>query len=215
MKQKFLVLNLLIIIITTISLAGCAKKKEIMPKKEIFNSKKAVLIIAYQGFKDKEYTDTRKALEDANIKVKVASSQNGQAEAKDGLRVLVDMKLDDINVDNFDAVIFIGGPGAEEYVNNKLAHQIAQDAINKNKILGAICIAPEILAKANVLKGKNATVWSMSPWIPSFGKNPIDVLKEEGANYLDKPVVVDENIVTANGPQSASQFGEKIADLLK
>ena len=82
--------------------------------------------------------------------------------------------------------------------------------MEKQKILAAICIAPAILAKAGVLEGKNATVWSSV-----LDKGPIKILEENGANYVEKDVVVDGNIITANGPQAASEFGRKIVEILK
>jgi protease I len=58
------------------------------------------------------------------------------------------------------------------------------------------------LAKAGVLKGKKATVWS-SP----MDKSPIKILTQNGAIFENLDVVVDGNIITANGPQAAEEFG--------
>jgi len=59
-----------------------------------------------------------------------------------------------INIDNYDAVVFVGGGGATEYFNDSIAHKIVKESIAKGKVLAAICIAPNILANAGVLKGK-------------------------------------------------------------
>jgi len=186
-------------------------KNKLIEKKmggEKVTFKKVILIIAFRGFQDIEYSNTRAELEKMNIEVKVASSSLGEAIGKFGKRVKVDKLIDEVNLDNYEAVVFIGGPGAVDYIENKKAHQLAQQAVEKGKILGAICIAPEILAKAGVLKGKKATVWS------SFiDRQPIEVLKKEGAIYIDKPVVVDGKIITANGPSAAKKFGKTIAEL--
>ncbi|PIR71487.1 MAG: hypothetical protein COU43_02395, partial [Candidatus Nealsonbacteria bacterium CG10_big_fil_rev_8_21_14_0_10_37_25] len=78
------------------------------------------------------------------------------------------------------------------------------------KVLASICISPVILAKAGVLKGKKATVWS-SP----MDKVPVRILEENEAIYQDKSVVADGKIVTANGPAAAEKFAKAIITALK
>jgi protease I len=65
------------------------------------------------------------------------------------------------------------------------------------------------LAKAGVLKGKKATVWSSS-----LDRGPVKILKENGVIYEDKDVVQDGKIITANGPGAAEEFGQKLAEAL-
>ncbi|MBL7141835.1 DJ-1/PfpI family protein [Patescibacteria group bacterium] len=209
--MKFRSINLLIIFLVAISLSGCLKtqeQEEIMPA-EFLPSKKAVLVIAYQGFQDFEYSETRRVLEKAGIEILIASSAKGSAQGKLGQSVTVDKTIDEVKVEDLDALVFIGGPGALAYVDDASAHQLARSAVAEGKVLAAICIAPEILAKAGVLKGKQATVWS-SP----VDQSPRKVLEEGGAEYLDQAVVVDEKIITGNGPSAASEFGQKIAEAL-
>ncbi len=74
--------------------------------------------------------------------------------------------------------------------------------------MGAICIAPTILAYAGVLEGKKATVWNQD------GKQA-EILTKNGAEFVDELVVVDGKIVTANGPPAAEAFGKKILEMLK
>ena len=92
-----------------------------------------------------------------------------------------------------------------EYWDNKTAHDIARNAINKNKILAAICIAPVTLANAGVLEGKKATVW----------KDVVDKLKAKGVNYTGSDVEIDGKIITGNGPDAAQKFGEALVAALK
>jgi len=67
-----------------------------------------------------------------------------------------------------------------------------------------------ILARAGVLENRKATVWTSA-----LDRRPIQQLKDGEATYENKPVVVDGNIITANGPQSAKEFGKTILKLLK
>jgi len=206
--MKIKIISLLILISIAALTSGCIKnKQEIMPQTEINN--KVLLIVAYQGFQDLEYGETRQALEEAGCAVTIASSQPGIARGKLGGEVEVELTLNEVRVDDFQAVVFIGGPGADEYMDNPLAHKIARQAVEKNKVLAAICIAPAILAQAGLLEGKKATVWS-SLQDQSF----IQQLKDGGAEYQKQDMVVDGKLVTANGPAAAADFGRAIAQLL-
>ncbi len=199
----------IILLLSILSLTGCRERQVMIPIKNLAH-KTAVLIIAFNGFQDREYEVTRGVLEEAGVKVIVASSALGRATGKSGSLVEVDSTLDEVAVESLDALVFIGGPGAKEYFNNKTAHFLVREAVERNKILAAICIAPEILAKAGVLTGKQATVWS------SFvDRSTVEALKRGGAIYLDQEVVVDGLIVTANGPAAAEKFGLAIVDLLR
>lgn len=176
----------------------------------IQKNKKAIFIIAFDGFRDEEYFKTQEVLFKNDIITKVASVKKGEAHGADGGVVNVDFTLEELKVDDYDAVVFIGGPGALEDLDNENSYRIAREAVEKNKLLAAICISPTILAKAGVLNGKRATVWASA-----LDRQPIKILEENGADYVDEKVVQDGRIITANGPAAAQQFGEKIVEALK
>lgn len=177
-------------------------------EKNVLN-KKIAIIIAFRDFRDKEYFIPKEILKKVNFEIKTVSTELGKAVGADGGEVEVDLRLEELKIDNFDVVLFIGGPGALGYLDNQVSYQIAKETISKNKILGAICIAPAILAKSGVLFGKRATVWSSV-----LDKKPIKILEENGAIYEDKPVVIDGNIITANGPSAAEEFAQAIVKKL-
>lgn len=164
--------------------------------------KKIALIIAFRDFRDEEYFFTKQDLEDEGAQITTVSSSAGSALGKMGGEVKVDILLKDLNVDDYDAILFIGGPGAYKYFDDPTCHQIAKETIEKNKVLGAICSAPAILAKAGVLEGKKATVWSSN-----LDKSLVKILQNGGAEYVsDLIVVADGKIVTANGPDASHDF---------
>ena len=201
--------GLIILLLMSIFLTSCNLQKKDEGKNMLIESNpnhKAVLVVAFHGFQDFEYQDTKKALENFNIKTITISSKIGEAVGKFGKSINIDKTFSDIDIEQFGAVIFIGGPGAAEYIEDDSAHQLAREAVEKNKVLGAICLAPAILARAGVLQNKKATVW--------FSKETIDILKNGQAEYIDRPVVVDGKIITANGPMAAKNFGQKIGKLL-
>ncbi len=168
-------------------------------------NKKIAIIIAFRDFQDKEYFGTKEALETAGVRTTTVSAKKEIAIGVYGGEIDVDLTLGGINVADYDAVVFIGGGGALKYLDNEVSYHLVQQAVSQNKVLAAICISPVILAKAGALKNKKATVWSSL-----LDKGPIKILKENGAEYLDEDVVIDGKIITANGPSSATKFGENI-----
>ncbi len=167
--------------------------------------KRAVMIIALQGFRDEEYAEPKEILEKAGIQITTASSKVGTAKGKFGTAAKVDIALKDIDVRNFNAVIFIGGPGCYDYFDDPLAQGIAKQAVEQRKILAAICAASSILANAGLLKGIRATSFS--------GEG--DNLKKKGAIYSGGGLEVDGKIITADGPAHAKQFGKAILKALE
>ncbi|HOJ15679.1 MAG: DJ-1/PfpI family protein [Caldisericia bacterium] len=167
--------------------------------------KSVLMIIASNNFRDEEYLHPREVLENEGAKITIASSTKKEATGMLGTKVVPDILIDEVNIDDYDAVIFVGGSGANEYWENEKAHEIAKKAYEKSKVIGAICIAPVTLARAGLLKGKKATVYT----------SEIENIKKEGAIYTGNSVEVDGKIVTGNGPTAAKEFGEKIAELLK
>ncbi|MCF6155540.1 MAG: DJ-1/PfpI family protein [Candidatus Brocadia sp.] len=166
--------------------------------------KKAVMIIASNNFRDEELLKPREVLEKNGVTVTVASSLLKEATGMLGAKVKPDILFTDIHVAEYDAVIFVGGSGADEYWDNPTAHKIATDASNAKKIVGAICIAPVTLARAGLLKDKNATTYSST----------VKDIKSAGANYTGADVERDGNIITASGPTAAQKFGETIVKAL-
>jgi len=173
-------------------------------KKEM-KKKRAALIIAFKDFRDEEYFIPKQVLRVGGSKITTVSSELGKAIGIYGGEVNVDLTLDKLKVDDFDAIIFVGGSGALKYTEDETCWKIAQESVQKDKVLGAICVGPVILARAGVLSGKKATVWS-SP----LDKSAVKILKEEGAIFEDNQIAQDGNIITANGPQAARKFGETI-----
>lgn len=168
--------------------------------------KRVLMIIAPENFRDEELFYPKEELERAGVGVTVASSRTGEAKGKLGARVKPDLKLDQVKAGDYDAVIFVGGSGSEVYFNDRQALSIAGEAFKKGKKICAICIASVILANAGVLKGKRATVWN---------GEYIEKIESKGATYTGKPVEVDGNVITANGPAAAREFGRTIAKAIK
>ena len=181
-----------------------------MTTEKILQGNKIVMIIAWRDFRDEEYFIPKSIFIRAGAKVFTASAEKGIAIGVEGGEANVDIAIDDLKISDFDAIVFIGGQGALKYLDNDKSYEVACQTIENNKVLGAICISPVILAKAGVLKNKKATVWS-----GPLDKGGVRILKEEGAIYQDESVVVDGKIITGNGPMAAKKFAEGLTEMLK
>ena len=193
-------------IITLTFLSGCNDELQ-NHKSNIGQGRTILMIIAPNNFRDEELFIPKREFEAHGFRVIVSSSQR-EAHSMCGKKVTVDLLLNDsLNlVDNISAVVFSGGSGVSVYYNNSIIRNLILKAYNENKTIGAICLAPIILSKAGILNGKKATVWDHS-----F----INTLKQGGAIYTDKGVVVDSNIVTSNSPRHAKEFADTIIGLLQ
>ncbi|EKD48611.1 MAG: ThiJ/PfpI [uncultured bacterium] len=169
---------------------------------------KILFVIAHNGYQPVEYAEPKKILHDAGFHVVTASDKPGSAKDKDGNITKVDLTLKDVNVNAYDGIFFIGGPGALECLDNEESYRIIKRAAEKHLPLGAICISTRILAKAGALTRHRATGWN--------GDNELEkIYAEYDVKYLPEPVVVEENIITAIGPTAAKTFGQEIISLLQ
>lgn len=175
----------------------------------IYLMKKIAIIIAFKDFRDEEYFQTKEILENNGFKTKTFSNEKGIAVGRFGGEVKIEETIDSLDINNFDAIIFVGGSGAIQFLDNETSYNLAREAHNANKLIAGICIAPVILAKAKILDNKKATVWSSS-----MDKSAIKTLKECNVIFIDKPVVTDNNIITASGPEAINEFSNEIVDKL-
>lgn len=164
---------------------------------------KILCVISSADYQDKEYGDSKLALEKAGHEV-ITCSTAEEAHGRFGGTETSDVLLKDVNIHDYDAVLFIGGPGSHAFFNDDIAHRVASDFQIAGKLVAAICAAPSILANAGLLQGRKATCF------PSQAEN----LKKNGATYTGEHVEIDGQFITGDGPESATAFGEKIASQL-
>jgi SagB-type dehydrogenase family enzyme len=167
--------------------------------------KRAALIVASQNYRDEELFETKMALDAAGIQSVIASTRIGVIRGTlVGGIAEANMLIGQLRADDYDAIIFIGGIGAVEYVANPIALNLAREAVRNRKILAAIGTAPTILANAGVLTGVRTTSLLSER----------NTLIAAGAFYTGTPVEEDRWIITGRDPGSAMQFGRNIADAL-
>ncbi len=168
--------------------------------------KNSVLIfLPAKDFNEEEYSIVRKLLLKYGKNIFVTSDDHYVCSGSKGMKVKSDTSFYNINTKNFSAMVLIGGKGSKTYWDNEKLHNITRNFNDAQKVIGAICSAPVILAKAGILQNKTATCYYED-------KNELINL---GINYQDRAVISDKNIVTTNSSQSAAQFTEAVLHLIK
>ena len=201
----FLILLGVVLILRKENSEKLSKKGGETKEMEMQSLGRVLMVVAPQNFRDEEYQKPRQVLEKAGFKIEVASKEVSEAEGMFGTKAKIDKDITQVNVDDYQGVVFVGGTGAAVYFEDQTALVLAKTAFEKGKVIGAICIAPSILANAGILQEKRVTAFSTEQ----------ANLSAKGAYYTGESVTVDGKIVTANGPGAAEEFGRRIADKLK
>lgn len=154
------------------------------------------LIISADNFEDSELLVPYYRLKEADMEVDIASMGKGGIKGKHGYEVAVDKTLDEVDPDDYDLLVLPGGKAPETVRKAPKALEIARDFFKKNKPVAAICHGPQTLISAGLLKGRHATCY----------KSVAQEMKDAGAIYEDKEVLVDGNLVTSRQPSDLPAF---------
>jgi protease I len=181
------------------------------PKEKIMNqnrlSGKKIAILATEGFEQAELEKPREALDAAGATTHIVSPKDGQirawAESDFGDTFDVDVKLDDANPSDYDALLLPGGVlNPDKLRLIPAAVQFARSFFEAGKPVAAICHGPQLLIEADVVRGRKMTSY------PSVKKD----LMNAGAKWVDEPVVVDQGLVTSRKPSDIPQFNAKMIE---
>lgn len=166
------------------------------PNKEDVMSKIAVMIDNL--FEDSEYTEPAKEFLNAGHKlvhVGLKSGETVKGKKKD-TPVMIEKSVEDVSVDNFDALLIPGGYSPDRLRADDRAVQFAKNFFESGKPVFAICHGPQLLITADVLRGRKVTGW----------KSIVQDIKNAGANFLDQEVVVDGNLISSRHPGDLPAF---------
>ncbi|WP_125152084.1 DJ-1 family glyoxalase III [Clostridium rectalis] len=164
---------------------------------------KNILVILAEGFEEIEAFTVVDILRRANLICETCSLKDEFVSGTHNIKVKCDVSIDDIDKNDYSAVILPGGmPGAINLRDDNRVISLLDDFYKSKKFIGAICAAPIVLAKANIISNLNITSY------PGFERELI------GANYLEKDVVQDKFIITSRGPATAMEFTYKFLENL-
>jgi protease I len=154
------------------------------------------LMISADNFEDTELLVPYYRLREEGIEVDVASIKKGPIKGKHGYEIGANKALKDVDPGEYDILILPGGKAPAEVRKHKEALEIARHFFEKQKPVSAICHGPQTLISAGLMKGRHATCY----------KSVAGEMKEAGARYEDKEVVVDGNLVTSRQPSDLPAF---------
>jgi protease I len=163
------------------------------------------LIISADNFEDTELLVPYYRLKEEGIKVDIVSMKRGKIKGKHGYEVEVDKTLKEVDPDEYAVLILPGGKAPEVIRKEKDALKIAKNFFQKNKPVSAVCHGPQTLISADLLKGRRATCY----------RSVAQEMKDAGAIYEDKEVIVDGNLVTSRQPSDLPAFLRETIKLIK
>jgi protease I len=169
---------------------------------------KRVAILATDGFEQIELLEPRKALDDAGATTMVISPKAGQIRGWShtdwGNEVAVDNELKSAKAENFHALLLPGGVMNPDRLRmDPAAVAFVKHFADAGKPIAAICHGPWTLIEAGAVMGHTMTSW------PSLKTD----LKNAGANWVDKEVVSDGNLVTSRKPDDIPAFNREMVRL--
>jgi len=169
--------------------------------------KRVLMVVAPEGYKEDELSVPSGIFKELGAEVVVASTRTctGIARGMSGGEVAVNLSIGDVNLSEYDSVVIVGGVGSMRYLwDDSDLRDMVRAAYDSHKTVAAICLSPVVLARAGILQDKECTAFITAK----------EELIKNGGKYLDKGVVVSGNIVTAKGPEYATEFAIAVADVM-
>ena len=169
--------------------------------------KRIAFMMANEGVEEVEFTEPRKAVEEAGAEVEVIAPEAGEIQAFNHLDkgdiVTADKSTEDASADDYDGLVLPGGvANPDELRTDENAVRLVRDFFQAGKPVGVICHGPWTLVEADVVDGRRVTSW------PSLQTD----IRNAGGDWVDEEVVVDSGLVTSRKPDDIPAFNSKIIE---
>jgi 4-methyl-5(b-hydroxyethyl)-thiazole monophosphate biosynthesis len=162
-----------------------------------------VLMPLAQGFEEIEAITIVDVLRRAEIEVVLAGLVEGLVVGAHNIAIMPDAIIDAVTAAEFDMIVLPGGqPGTDNLNADPRIHVLLNDFAAQQKLIGAICAAPIVLAATGLLTGKHVTCY------PTYRD------RLNGGIYEEQPVVTDGNLITSRGVGTAMDFALEIVTRL-
>jgi len=168
-----------------------------------------VAFLATDGVEEVELTAPWNALKQAGAEVKLISDKLGEIQAvnhdRKGQRFAVDAEVPSVSARDFDALVLPGGvANPDKLRTNDAAVNFVREFMEADKPVAAICHGPWLLVEADAVRGRTITSW------PSLETD----IKNAGGAWVDKPVQLDQKLLTSRKPDDLPGFCAQLVELL-
>jgi protease I len=171
------------------------------------DGKKVLMVVPHTQFRDEEFFEPKKILEDEGAKVVVASTTVRMCRGMKGGVAQAEVAIADAKADDYAGIIICGGTSVPDFFwNDKKLQELVAGMAAAGKVVAAICLSTVVLAKAKLLAGREATVY----WLPQA----LEELKTAGATYVRETLLIHNNIILAEGPPDSQRFGQAVRTAL-
>jgi protease I len=162
---------------------------------------KKIAIVATDGVEQVELLTPRDKLREAGATVEVLSLDGSPIQGFEhldkGETIPADGGVENATAGDYDALVLPGGVANPDFLRTD-QHAVAfvRGFLEQHKPVGAICHGPWTLIEAEATKGRTMTSW------PSLQTD----LRNSGATWVDREVVVDDGLVTSRNPDDLPAF---------
>lgn len=170
--------------------------------------RKVAILLAPVGSEQVEFTEPKKAVEDAGAEVEVVGIQTGEAQTMNsdvnpGETFTVEKDFSEVSPSDYDALIVPGGTvGADTLRGSEEAVSFIRGFFEQEKPVGVICHGPWTLVEADVVRGRTLT---------SYPTLQTDI-RNAGGEWVDQEVVTDQGLVTSRNPDDLPAFCSKLVE---
>jgi protease I len=163
-----------------------------------------VAFLATDGVEQIEYTEPRKAVEQAGAEAHLVSLEPGEIQGFNHLdkgdRFPVDKAVVQASAGDYDGLVLPGGVANPDFLRaDKDAVQFVRSFFEAGKPVASICHGAWTLVEAGVVKGRTLTSW------PSIRTD----IENAGGTWVDEEVHVDKGLVTSRKPDDLPAFCAK------
>ncbi len=194
---------LMILPVMAIILAGCPSAVEDVSQFAEPISRPHVAVMVAEGFHDGEAYMTIGYLVNQGMNITIIGPETGTVKAYNSdFTIDIERSAGNASITNYDALVLPGGTAPSVLRDVPEAVEFAKHFFETGKPVAAICHGPQVLVTAGVLEGKTAT-----------GVGGIqEEIEDAGAEFIDQPLVIDDNLITSRVPRDLADFSRAIAE---
>jgi protease I len=165
---------------------------------------RAVMLVD-AGFQDEEHVYAYYRMKEELWTVDIATPDGKDRFGKFGVPARANAVIANLKVDDYDAVVIPGGFESPDRLRLTFAPEFVRRMFERKKLCAAICHGPSVLISAQIVRGRKVTAFLAIK----------DDLVNAGAEYLDLPVVVDGNLITAPHYRNNGDFGRAVVSYFR